>query len=93
VLISAAAGKKDAANLRLSGRARDGRLVHVAPGETPIGPGDVVTARISYAAPHHLVADGPILAHRRWRAAAGAAAGVGAGQPAGRLLSIGRRPG
>jgi tRNA-2-methylthio-N6-dimethylallyladenosine synthase len=91
VLISAGAGKKDAANLRLSGRARDGRLVHVAPGEAAIGPGDVVTAQISYAAPHHLVADGPILAHRRWR---GPRAGTSAASiaPAGQLLSIGRRP-
>jgi tRNA-2-methylthio-N6-dimethylallyladenosine synthase len=99
VLISTGAGKKDAANLRLSGRARDGRLVHVTPGEAAIGPGDVVTARISYAAPHHLVADGPILAHRPWRGAntAGATTAggttAGGGKPTGQLLSIGRRPG
>ncbi|MFL6162302.1 MAG: tRNA (N6-isopentenyl adenosine(37)-C2)-methylthiotransferase MiaB [Jatrophihabitantaceae bacterium] len=92
VLISSSEGKKDAANLRLSGRARDGRLVHLAPGGLPVGPGDLVTVEVSYAAPHHLVADGPILEHRPWR---------GSGQPqtraasktAGQLLSIGRRPG
>jgi tRNA-2-methylthio-N6-dimethylallyladenosine synthase len=89
VLISTGVGKKDAANLRLSGRARDGRLVHVAPGDSAIGPGDEVTVEISYAAPHHLVADGPILAHRRWR---GAGAGPPARPVAGQLLSIGRRP-
>jgi tRNA-2-methylthio-N6-dimethylallyladenosine synthase len=96
VLISAGAGKKDAANLRLSGRARDGRLVHVAPGEVAIGPGDVVTARISYAAPHHLVADGPILAHRRWRGAGagqGAHGGAGAGQGADGGAGAGTRSG
>jgi tRNA-2-methylthio-N6-dimethylallyladenosine synthase len=43
----------------MSGRARDNRLVHFAvpaAGESP-RPGDLVTARITYAAPHHLVAD------------------------------------
>ena len=88
VLISSAEGKKDARNLRLSGRARDGRLVHVATGDLPVGPGDLVTTEISYAAPHHLVADGPVLAHRVWRGRAG-----GHQQPAPRtLLTIGQRP-
>jgi tRNA-2-methylthio-N6-dimethylallyladenosine synthase len=89
VLVSSFEGKKDAANLRISGRARDGRLVHVAPGELAVGPGDLVTTRISYAAPHHLVADGPVLAHRPWRGASGAAAAPAAPRP---LLSIGRAP-
>jgi tRNA-2-methylthio-N6-dimethylallyladenosine synthase len=31
-------------------------------------PGDVVTVAVSYGAPHHLVADGPVLSHRRTRA-------------------------
>ncbi len=93
VLIGAGAGKKDAANLRLSGRARDGRLMHVSPGDRPIGPGDVVTAEISYAAPHHLVADGPVLDHRPWRGpAAVAAADDAVVHPTGQLLTIGRRP-
>ena len=30
-------------------------------------PGDVVEVEVTYAAPHHLVADGPVLAHRRTR--------------------------
>ena len=90
VLISAAEGKKDAANLRLSGRARDGRLVHLSPGGLPIGAGDVVTAEVSYAAPHQLVADGPILDHQPWR---GAGSAQPASKPAGQLLTIGRRPG
>jgi tRNA-2-methylthio-N6-dimethylallyladenosine synthase len=52
----------------MSGRARDGRLVHFAPGAAQIRPGDVVTTTITGAAPHHLIADGAILEHRRTRA-------------------------
>ena len=89
VLVSSSEGKKDAANLRLSGRARDGRLVHLSPGGSPVGPGDVVTTEVSYAAPHHLVADGPIRTHHRWRGAGTAPAGH---RPGGQLLTIGRRP-
>jgi len=89
VLVSSFEGKKDAANLRVSGRARDGRLVHVAPGELAVGPGDLLTTRISYAAPHHLVADGPVLAHRPWRGNGSAAPAPVAPRP---LLSIGRAP-
>lgn len=59
VLISTGEGKKDAATERISGRAEDSRLVHVA---VPAGserprPGDVVTATITHAAPFHLLAD------------------------------------
>ncbi|HTZ45852.1 MAG TPA: tRNA (N6-isopentenyl adenosine(37)-C2)-methylthiotransferase MiaB [Jatrophihabitans sp.] len=90
VLVSAAEGKKDAANLRLSGRARDGRLVHLSPGDLSIRPGDLVTAEISYAAPHHLVADGRLWDHRPWRGSGRAApAPTAAARP---LLTIGRRP-
>jgi tRNA-2-methylthio-N6-dimethylallyladenosine synthase len=32
-----------------------------------IRPGDLVEVEVTYAAPHHLVADGPVLAHRRTR--------------------------
>jgi tRNA-2-methylthio-N6-dimethylallyladenosine synthase len=32
-----------------------------------IRPGDVVEVEVTYAAPHHLVADGPVLTHRRTR--------------------------
>jgi tRNA-2-methylthio-N6-dimethylallyladenosine synthase len=87
VLVSAGEGRKDAATGRVSGRARDGRLVHVATGAAAVGPGDVVTTRVSYAAPHHLVADAGITSHRPWR---GAAAAPHA--PARPLLSIGRAP-
>ncbi|NQW73564.1 MAG: radical SAM protein, partial [Actinobacteria bacterium] len=69
VLIARGEGKKDAATERLSGRARDNRLVHVAPNPdlpTP-RPGDIVLAEITYAAPHHLNAD-RLVAVRRTRA-------------------------
>jgi tRNA-2-methylthio-N6-dimethylallyladenosine synthase len=79
LLVAEGEGRKDAATHRLTGRARDNRLVHFAvepgssasePGETTspvIRPGDLVEVEVSYAAPHHLVADGPVLAHRRTR--------------------------
>ncbi|UQX86741.1 tRNA (N6-isopentenyl adenosine(37)-C2)-methylthiotransferase MiaB [Jatrophihabitans telluris] len=90
VLVSTGPGKKDNANGRVSGRARDGRLVHVEVGGNDIQSGDVVRSRVSYAAPHHLVADGALLQHRRARrVTAPATATVDAGRP---LLSIGPRP-
>ena len=61
VLVNATDGRKDGATGRVSGRARDGRLVHVAAaGLAPVAPGDVVTATVTYAAPHHLVADADV---------------------------------
>jgi tRNA-2-methylthio-N6-dimethylallyladenosine synthase len=70
LLVSTGEGRKDDATHRRSGRARDGRLVHFAPGPagSEIRPGDVVTVRVDYGAPHHLVADGEVLSHRRTRA-------------------------
>ena len=63
-------GRKDAATARMSGRARDNRLVHVAvprrPAERP-RPGDVAEVIITHAAPHHLNADAGLLALRRTR--------------------------
>jgi tRNA-2-methylthio-N6-dimethylallyladenosine synthase len=67
VLVAEGEGRKDAATHRLSGRARDGRLVHVA-GTPGVRPGDVVEATVTYAAPHHLVADGAPRSHRPTRA-------------------------
>src|SRR5262249_42443494 len=38
----------------------------VRPGDAVgVRPGDVVGVRITYGAPHHLVADGPLVSHRR----------------------------
>ncbi len=66
VLVAVGEGRKDAETRRLSGRARDNRLVHLAPCDA--APGDFVTAEVTYAAPHHLVAD-KVVAVRRGRAA------------------------
>ncbi|MDN4615703.1 tRNA (N6-isopentenyl adenosine(37)-C2)-methylthiotransferase MiaB [Leifsonia sp. F6_8S_P_1B] len=73
LLVANGEGRKDADTRRLSGRARDSRLVHF---ELPEGsetprPGDVVTVNITQAAPHHLIADavdGAPLRVRRTRA-------------------------
>jgi tRNA-2-methylthio-N6-dimethylallyladenosine synthase len=64
------AGRKDDASDRMTGRARDNRLVHFslpdrreaseasATGpDRPPRPGDMVTVSVTYAAPFHLVAD------------------------------------
>ncbi|GAB3059833.1 tRNA (N6-isopentenyl adenosine(37)-C2)-methylthiotransferase MiaB [Intrasporangium mesophilum] len=59
VLVAPSEGRKDAETRRMSGRARDNRLVHFAVPEgadTP-RPGDMVTVGVTYGAPHHLVAD------------------------------------
>ena len=69
VLVAEGEGRKDEQTERLSGRAPDNRLVHVAVDET-VGvprPGDMVTAEVTYAAPHHLVAD-RVIGVRRTRA-------------------------
>lgn len=69
VLVANGEGRKDAETERVSGRAPDNRLVHVAI-DTQIGvprPGDLVTAEVTHAAPHHLVAD-RVLSLRRTRA-------------------------
>ena len=42
--------------------------MHVASAVDDVRPGDVVTTAVTYGAPHHLVADGAPLAHRRTRA-------------------------
>ncbi len=71
VLVAEGEGRKDGATGRQSGRAADNRLVHftvpeVAGESDPIPrPGDLVTVEVTYAAPHHLVADGPTLDLRR----------------------------
>jgi tRNA-2-methylthio-N6-dimethylallyladenosine synthase len=83
VLVAEGEGRKDAGTGRRSGRARDGRLVHVDVSSLgrdgiTVRPGDVVQTEITYAAPHHLVADGPVRNYRSTRA--------------GDLWEAGRRP-
>ncbi len=68
VLVAEGEGRKDDATRRLSGRAPDNRLVHFTRPERLIRPGDVATVEISYAAPHHLLAEGPVRAVRPTRA-------------------------
>jgi tRNA-2-methylthio-N6-dimethylallyladenosine synthase len=87
VLVAVGEGRKDGATGRLSGRVRDGRLVHFggdgrepnsrhgSAGASDVRPGDVVEAIVTYAAPHHLNADGPLVSHRRTRAGDAWAAG------------------
>jgi tRNA-2-methylthio-N6-dimethylallyladenosine synthase len=91
VLVAEGEGRKDGATHRMSGRARDNRLVHFAPTAARPGdvvpearpgdvvpearpgdvvpearPGDAATVVVTYAAPHHLVAD-TVLGVRRTR--------------------------
>jgi tRNA-2-methylthio-N6-dimethylallyladenosine synthase len=59
VLVANDEGRKDDATNRITGRARDNRLVHIS---LPAGcevprPGDLVTAIVTEAAPYHLIAD------------------------------------
>ena len=59
VLVAPGEGRKDAETQRLSGRARDNRLVHFAvpEGAEVPRPGDMVTVEVTYGAPHNLIAD------------------------------------
>jgi tRNA-2-methylthio-N6-dimethylallyladenosine synthase len=75
VLVSEGEGRKDAMTHRMSGRARDGRLVHFDPGQVEVRPGDVVLTEITYGAPHHLVSDLPLRGHRQTTAGEAWAAG------------------
>jgi tRNA-2-methylthio-N6-dimethylallyladenosine synthase len=55
VLIAEGEGRKDDQTKRMSGRAADNRLVHLAAADAR--PGDMASVEVTYAAPHHLVAD------------------------------------
>lgn len=72
VLVAEGEGRKDGASGRVSGRAADNRLVHLAlpAGVAPLDglpageldgrvprPGDLVAVTVTHGAPHHLVAD------------------------------------
>ena len=66
VLVAEGEGRRDVVTARISGRAADNRLVHVAlpeglaeddyAGGAP-RPGDMVTVRVTHGAPHNLIAD------------------------------------
>ncbi|MGD9620388.1 MAG: tRNA (N6-isopentenyl adenosine(37)-C2)-methylthiotransferase MiaB [Mycolicibacterium sp.] len=88
LLVATGEGRKDASTARMSGRARDGRLVHFAPGDAvSVRPGDVVVTTVTGAAPHHLIADAALIGHRRTPAGDAHASGrkprtgVGLGMP------------
>jgi tRNA-2-methylthio-N6-dimethylallyladenosine synthase len=88
VLAAEGEGRKDGVTRRMSGRARDNRLVHFTPAGTGPRPGDVVTTVVTQAAPHYLIADAVPSAVRRtpggdaWQALReGSAAGYGATAP------------
>jgi tRNA-2-methylthio-N6-dimethylallyladenosine synthase len=68
VLVAEGEGRKDTATHRLSGRARDNRLVHFADHGTEPRPGDIVTTTVTRGAPHYLLADGVPLEVRRTKA-------------------------
>jgi tRNA-2-methylthio-N6-dimethylallyladenosine synthase len=83
VLIAPGEGRKDTGTGRLSGRARDARLVHLraADDTAPSAqhaprPGDLVETVITRGAPHHLLADGLPLSIRRTTAGDAWAAGT-----------------
>jgi tRNA-2-methylthio-N6-dimethylallyladenosine synthase len=69
VMVADGEGRKDEATHRMSGRAKDNRLVHFtpapAPGQESPRPGDLVTTVVTRAAPHYLIADNTPLALRR----------------------------
>ncbi|MCW5951588.1 MAG: tRNA (N6-isopentenyl adenosine(37)-C2)-methylthiotransferase MiaB [Propionibacteriaceae bacterium] len=70
VMFADGEGRKDAATARMSGRARDNRLVHVRVPETDEDrprPGDFAEVEVTDAAPHPLNADGGLLSLRRSR--------------------------
>ena len=79
LLVADAAGKKNVAMARMSGRARDGRLAHFRPVgavDRVVRPGDIVTLDVTAAAPHFLIADGAVRSHRRTRAGDAHEAGI-----------------
>jgi tRNA-2-methylthio-N6-dimethylallyladenosine synthase len=61
---------------RMTGRARDGRLVHFVTSHDSIRPGDLIETTVTGAAPHYLLADDGVRAHRRTRAGDAHAAGT-----------------
>ena len=67
LLVADTDGKKDDATHRLTGRARDNRLVHFVPGPHDVRPGDLVEVEITHAAPHHLLSDLAPTAYRMLR--------------------------
>jgi tRNA-2-methylthio-N6-dimethylallyladenosine synthase len=90
LLVAEGEGRKDLQTHRLSGRARDNRLVHFTPVDregrpVDVRPGDLAEVEVTYAAPHHLVSDAAVRSVRRTRARDEDATGVLIGMPTLRL--------
>ena len=82
VLVSEGEGRKDVATRRITGRAADNRLVHLATppavvpdtagterfeGQDLPRPGDLVSVEVTRSAPHHLIADSALAGRYRVR--------------------------
>jgi tRNA-2-methylthio-N6-dimethylallyladenosine synthase len=96
VLVAEGEGRKDQVTHRMSGRARDNRLVHFDPAGAAPRPGDLVTTRVTHAAPNFLIADsGQVAVRRTCGGDAFEAARGTAGAPPGQAVPLGmpaRRP-
>ncbi|MBA3719766.1 MAG: tRNA (N6-isopentenyl adenosine(37)-C2)-methylthiotransferase MiaB [Nocardioidaceae bacterium] len=86
LLVAAGEGRRDDVTHRMTGRARDNRLVHFTPPSMdPPRPGDLVEVEVTSAAPHHLTSDAPLLSLRQtgagdaWAARAGPVGPVAVG--------------
>lgn len=78
LLVQASGGRKNDKTHRMTGRSRDGRLVHFDPQghvDGDIRPGDVITTVVTEAKPFFLIADSGVLEHRRTKAGDMSAAG------------------
>ncbi|WP_018117342.1 tRNA (N6-isopentenyl adenosine(37)-C2)-methylthiotransferase MiaB [Corynebacterium mastitidis] len=77
LIVQDQAGRKNHRTHRMSGRARDGRLVHFDPvgAAEPVRPGDVVEVTVTDSTPFFLIADSGVSSHRRTRAGDMAEAG------------------
>jgi tRNA-2-methylthio-N6-dimethylallyladenosine synthase len=92
VLLADGEGRKDASTARMSGRARDNRLVHVRVPEEEAQrprPGDLAEVVVTYAAPHHLTADDGLLSLRRTRGGDAWAARQAGAAPARPVVGLG----
>jgi tRNA-2-methylthio-N6-dimethylallyladenosine synthase len=93
LMVAEGEGRKDEQTHRLSGRARDNRLVHFTAVDASgavvdVRPGDVVEVEVTYGAPHHLVSDAPVRSVRRTRAGDAWEARMLAPKPAGVPLGL-----
>lgn len=78
LLVQASGGRKNDKTQRMTGRSRDGRLVHFDPQghvDRDIRPGDVITTVVTETKPFFLIADSGVLQHRRTKAGDMSAAG------------------